>query len=215
MTEIVPSILVKTREELIEKVIAVEPYVDRIHLDIADGIFVPNITISGFEEIEDLDTDLKIGVHLMVSKPENHIVRWLETPADQFIFHIEATEKAQEVIDKVKEADKMVGIAINPQTPISAIESFIDQVDLVHFMTVEPGFYGGEFVESVLNKISDFHFYYPDKPIEVDGGVDPETEPKLIKAGVSLLVAGSYIFKSKDHAKAIEKLKEIAGSEEA
>ena len=95
MTEIIPSILVKTREELIEKVIAVEPYVDRIHLDIADGIFVPNITISGFEEIEDLDTDLKIGVHLMVSKPENHIVRWLETPADQFIFHIEATEKAQ------------------------------------------------------------------------------------------------------------------------
>jgi len=213
MTEIIPSILVKTREEMVEKIIAVEPYVERVHLDIADGIFVPNITISGFEEVEDIETDLKIGVHLMVSKPENHIVRWLETQADKFIFHIEATERAQEVIDKVKEADKEVGIAINPSTSISAIEPFIDQIDLVHFMTVEPGFYGGEFLESVLPKIADFHFYYPDKPIEVDGGVDPETLPGLIKAGANLLVTGSYIFKSKDTAKAIEKMKSIAESE--
>lgn len=194
---------------------AVEPYVERVHLDIADGIFVPNMTIAGFEEIEDVETDLKIAVHLMVSKPENHIVRWLETPVDQFIFHIEATDKAQEVIDKIKEAEKAVGIAINPQTPVRAIEPFIDQVDLVHFMTVEPGFYGSEFAESVLPKISDFHFYYPDKPIQVDGGVDLETAPKLIEAGATLLIAGSYIFKSKKYAEAIEKLKKIAESETA
>jgi ribulose-phosphate 3-epimerase len=213
MTEIIPSILVKTREEMVEKIIAVEPYVERVHLDIADGIFVPNITISGFEEVEDIETDLKIGVHLMVSKPENHIVRWLETRADKFIFHIEATERAQEVIDKVKEADREVGIAINPKTPISAIEPFIDQIDLVHFMTVEPGFYGGEFVESVLAKIADFHFYYPDKPIEVDGGIDPKTLPGLIKSGANLFVIGSYIFKSKNLAKAIAEMKAIAESE--
>src|SRR3989344_6597756 len=117
MIEIIPSILVKTGEELLEKITAIEPYVERTHLDIADGIFVPNMTILGFEEVESLDTNLKIEVHLMVSKPENHIVRWLETPADKFIFHIEATSKAQEVIDAVKETDRTVGIALNPQTP--------------------------------------------------------------------------------------------------
>ena len=208
--EIIPSILVKTREELVEKIIAVEPYVDSVHLDIADGIFVPNITILGFEEAETVETDLKIGVHLMVSKPENHIVRWLETPADEFIFHIEATQKAQEVIDAIKEAEKSVGIAVNPQTPNDRIEPFIDFIDFVHFMTVEPGFYGGEFVESVLDKIADFHYFYPDKPIQVDGGINPETAPKLVKAGAGILIAGSYIWESKNIEMAIGQLKAVS-----
>lgn len=208
MIEVIPSILVKTKEELLEKILAVESHVERVHLDIADGIFVPNMTILGLEEAGELDTNLKIEVHLMVSKPENHIVRWLETPADKFIFHVEATAQAQKIIDAAKEADKMVGIALNPQTLLAKIEPFIDQVDFVHFMTVEPGFYGGEFVDSVIEKIKDFHFYYPDKPIEVDGGVTPETAPKLIEAGASMLVAGSYIWESGDVGKAIEKLKQ-------
>lgn len=207
MPEVIPSILVKTREELIKKIMAVEPYVECVHLDIADGIFVPNMTILGFEEAESLDTNLKIEVHLMVSKPENHIVRWLETPADKFIFHIEATSKAQEVIDAVKEADGSVGIALNPQTPVSKIEPFIDQIDFVHFLTVEPGFYGGEFLESVVEKIKDFHFYYPDKPIEVDGGITPETAPRLIEAGANTLVVGSFLWESKDFERAFTNLK--------
>lgn len=209
MTEVIPSILVKTREELLEKIMAVESLVERVHLDIADGIFVSNMTVLGFEELESLDTNLRVGVHLMVSKPENHIVRWLETPADKFIFHIEATGKAQEVIDAVKDSDSTVGIALNPQTPISKIEPFIDQVDFVHFMTVEPGFYGGKFVESAIEKIKDFHYYYPDKPIEVDGGVTLDTAPKLIEAGVTMLVVGSYIWESKDIKTAIQQLKVV------
>ncbi|MBI2063094.1 MAG: ribulose-phosphate 3-epimerase [Candidatus Yanofskybacteria bacterium] len=209
MIEIIPAILVKNREELLEKIAAMEAHAERVHLDIADGIFVPNMTILGFEEMESLDTNLKFEVHLMVSKPENHIVRWLETPADKFIFHIEATNKSQEVIDAVKEADKTIGIALNPQTPIAKIEPFIDQIDFVHFMTVEPGFYGGKFVDTVIDKIKDFHFYYPDKTVEVDGGITPETAPKLIEAGVNMFVVGSYIWEGKDQAEAIKKLKEI------
>jgi ribulose-phosphate 3-epimerase len=208
MAEIIPAILVKTKEELLAKISIVEPYVERVHLDIADGIFVSNITIAGFEEIEELKTDLKMEVHLMVSKPENHIVHWLSSPADKFIFHIEATDRAQEVIDAAKESDKSIGVALNPQTPVSAIESIIDQVDLVHFMTVEPGFYGGKFVDLVVDKIKDFHFYYPDKLIEIDGGITPETAAGLIDAGASLLVVGSYIFESQNPAKAIAKLRE-------
>jgi len=190
-----------------EKILAVEPYVDSVHLDIADGIFVPNVTILGFEEIGTVETNLAIGVHLMVSKPENHIVRWLETPAERFVFHIETTQRSREIIDAVRETDKLVGIALNPQTPISRLEPLVDYIDFVHFMTVEPGFYGGEFIESVLDKISEFHYFYPDKLIQVDGGVNLETAPKLIKSGASKLVVGSYIWKSKDVKKAIEELK--------
>lgn len=207
MVEIIPSILVKTKKELLEKMLAIESLVERVHLDIADGIFVPNMTISGFEEIENIETTLKIGVHLMVSKPENHILRWLETPADRFIFHIEATQKAQDVISAAKEAEREIGIALNPETDLSAIDPFASDVDFVHFMTVNPGFYGGEFVESVLDKMSDFHYFYPDKIIAVDGGVTPETAPKLVQAGASVLIAGSYIFENKDPEKALLELR--------
>ena len=207
MVEIIPSILVKTKEEFLNKILAVENLTERVHLDIADGIFVPNMTISGFEEIESIETSLKIEAHLMVSKPENHVIRWLETQVDSLIFHIEATQKATEVIEKAKEADRRIGVALNPETPISALAAFIDQIDFVHFMTVEPGFYGGQFVESVLDKMSDFHYFYPDKPISVDGGVNLETAPKLIQAGANTLIVGSYIWNSKDVAQAIEEIK--------
>ena len=209
MNEIIPSILVKTREEMVEKIVTVEPYVERIHFDIADGIAVPNITIDGVEELQSMETGLGIGVHLMVSKPENHIVRWAETKVDQIIFHIEYTQKPQMVIDAIKEAEREVGIAINPETPTSQIEPYINHVDLVHFMTVEPGFYGGKFLNKVIAKISDFHYFYPDKPIQVDGGVSPDNIKKLLEAGVSKLVVGTYIFKNHDAGKAIESLKQL------
>ncbi len=210
MAEIIPSILVQKKEELLDKLMAVESFVERVHLDIADGIFVPNVTIGGFNEMETIETDLKIGVHLMVSKPENHINHWLGTAVDRFIFHIEATSRGREVIDAAKENDRMIGVALNPQTPVSEIESLVDQVDFVNFMTVEPGFYGSKFEESVITKIADFHFYYPDKPILVDGGVTPTTIPKLVEAGATMLVSGSYIFKSKDIEKAIRELEKVA-----
>jgi len=207
MVEIIPSILVKTKEEFLNKILTVESLTERVHLDVADGIFVPNMTISGFEEIESIETNLKVEAHLMVSKPENHIIRWLETLVDSITFHIEATQKAQEIIEKAKEADRRVGIALNPETSISALAAFIDQIDFVHFMTVEPGFYGGEFVESVLDKVSDFYYFYPDKPIIVDGGINPERASKAVQAGANTLIVGSYIWNSKDVTQAIEEIK--------
>ncbi len=207
MVDIIPSILVKTKEELLEKISAVEQLVDRVHLDIADGIFVPNMTVSGFSEIETIETFLKFSVHLMVSKAENHIGRWLKTPADSFTFHIESTGQVMEVIEKIREAEKEAGLALNPETPLSAIEPYINEIDFVHFMTVEPGFYGGEFVNDVLDKMSDCHYFYPDKKIIVDGGVTPETAPKLVQAGADILIAGSYIFKDNNPANALEELR--------
>jgi len=212
MAEIIPSILVKTKKELLEKILAVEPLVERAHIDIADGIFVPNVTIGGPAELQSIETSLKVEIHLMVSKPENHIIHWSDAPVDRIIFHIEATQNTNKVIEMIKEADREIGIALNPETPISRISQYIDHIDFVHFMTVEPGFYGGKFVDSVLDKISDFHYFYPDKPIIVDGGVDLETAPKLIQAGADILISGSYIWNSNDIERAIEQLNQAVES---
>jgi len=196
MIEILPSILVKTKEELEEKVRAIELHCERAHLDIADGIFVPNKTIDGFLELEQIETELLFAVHLMVSKPENHVARWLETVVDSIIFHTESTQKHIEVINLIKEGDCEVGIALNPSTPHTAISEWVDLVDFVHFMTVEPGFYGGKFVDSVVDKIKDFHYFYPDKPIRVDGAVTPDTASRLIEAGATSLIVGHYLFEN-------------------
>lgn len=208
MIEIIPSILVKTKEELVEKVKAVERFVERIHLDIADGIFVPNTTIS-LAEFEQIETGLNCEVHLMVSNPESQAVAWAQSKASAVIFHIEATENPAAVINKIREHEKSVGVALNPKTSTDEIAGIVDLVDFVHFMTVEPGFYGSPFENSVLDKISDFHYFYPDKLIEVDGGVNLETAPKLIQAGAAILVSGSYIFESGNIEEAIKNLKNV------
>lgn len=212
MIEIIPSILVKTKEELLQKIMAAEGQCERVHLDVADGIFVPNMTIGGFEEVGEIETSLKIGAHLMVSKPENHVLRWLETSTDKIIFHVEATKKAHEIIMAAKEVEKMVGLALNPSTPLEAIKGIVDDVDFVHFMTVEPGFYGGKFIEAVIKKISDCHYFYPDKPIEADGGITPENALQLVKAGATMLVVGSYIWQSSNPGRAIEEMQKAASS---
>ena len=188
--EIVPSILVKTKEELIQRVRELESRFAQAHLDIADGIFVPNTTI---ESLGDLETTLDLRAHLMVSKPENHIAKWIESAVSGITFHVEATAKHQEVIDAIKEGECEVGIALNPSTPWKEVEAWVNLVDLVHFMTVEPGFNGGEFLPAVVDKIADFHFYYPDKMIIVDGGITPENIDALTTAGASQCVVGSHL----------------------
>ncbi len=195
--EIIPSILVNTKKEFELKLAQVESLVDRVHLDIADGIFVPSTTIQGYSELADLDTSVSIGVHLMVSKPENHVANWINTIADQVIFHIEATDDPEEVIDMLKEGDISVGIALNPSSPTDELEKYIDDIDLVHFMSVEPGFYGGEFVPDVIEKIKDFHFMYPDVQLQVDGGVTSDNIAQLKEVGITLFIVGSYIFDNK------------------
>lgn len=209
MPEIVPAIIAKSYKDLEEKVRAAEPFTDRIHLDIMDGNFVPEMTIDGVTELEKLKTNLAIEAHLMVNKPENHIPRWLDTKVDKIIVHWEATQKFQECVNLVKESDRLFGVAINPETPHELLKDFVDQIDFIQFMTVHPGAYGGQFVEDVLDKMSDFHFFYPDIPIQVDGGVNPDTAPKIIQAGASTLVSGSYIYQSDNIEEAINILKNI------
>ena len=206
MVEIIPAILAKTSAEFLEKLSMVEGVAEHVHLDIADGIFVPNKTIDGDRELIHADTEAIFSVHLMVSRPENHIARWLEAPVDQIIFHVEATKLVKQVVDEIKEGDMLAGIALNPKTSNSEVEPYLEIVDFVHFMSVEPGFQGSVFVESVVEKIKDFRYYFPDMSIRADGGITPETAPRLVEAGATELVVGSYLYKDGDVAGATERI---------
>lgn len=208
MIQIVPAILTNSPDEFNEMIHSVESHFISAHLDIADGIFVPNTTIKGIEELENIHTPLKVAVHLMVQGPENILDQWLNTRADGLIFHIESTKKMDELIIKTKASGKKVGIGINPDTPTEAIYPFVDKVDFAHFMTVDPGFYGSEFRKEVLSKIKSFRQKYPNVEIRVDGGIDPTTAKGVIEAGANVLVAGSYFFKQgQDIDEALENMK--------
>jgi len=209
MTEIVPAIIADSYEELETQIRAIEPFVSRAHIDIMDGIFVPHKTIDGPAEIERLETKLELEVHLMVQKPENKIVRWLQTRADKFLAHAESTSQFRKVIDFVREADCSIFAVLNPETPYDVMKDYVDELDGVQFMTVHPGQHGAEFIADVLKKIEDFHFYYPDMPIEVDGAMNPKTIPQCAVAGTSIFAVGSYIWDSKDVGEAINELQSI------
>src|SRR3989344_177811 len=210
MIKIIPSILVKTSEEFERVFKVVEPYVDRVHLDIGDGDFVQTKTISGYEELINLETKVGFDVHLMVSRPENQMHLWYKTKADRFLIHAETDHGHINLIDQIHFNGRKVGLVLNPETQIDKISNMIDKIDFVQFMTVRPGSYGGEFVESVVNKILDFHGQYPNVPIMVDGAIHSETARMVISVGASALVVGTHILQEgNDVGKAIEELKAI------
>lgn len=224
MVDIIPAILTKDSSEFFDMLEKARRFSRKIHLDIADGIFVPNQTIGGIEELSKIKKQPLIAsllngrlfagklietvVHLMIAQPENSIAEWLKTAASGYIFHIEAVEKPQELIAVLKRQGKKIGIALNPKTNTDLLEPHLERINFVHFMTVEPGFYGSKFEDSVVQKIADFHKLHPSVLISVDGGVTPETAPRLVKAGANILISGSYIFKSPDPAKAFKELKQ-------
>lgn len=213
MIKIIPAILAKTSEEFEKMVRMLEPYVDRVHLDIIDGDFLSNKTISGHEELIKMETKVYFDVHLMVSKPEDQMYFWYKTKADRFLIHAETDHGHRNLIDQIHFNDRKVGLVLNPETQIEKIVELIENIDFVQFMTVHPGNYGGDFVESVLGKILEFHNQYPSVPVFVDGGVNPKTALRLIVAGATTLVAGSYVFNSGDVGKAIEELRKIGQNE--
>lgn len=210
MNKIIPSVIASTTEELEKLLRTVESSVDRVHLDIMDGDFVPNKTISGYEELAKLQTNLKFDVHLMVNNPQEQMYFWYQVAnADRFLVHVESQADLKGLVDQIHNNNKMVGLVLNPNTPIEVVSDLRDDVDLVQFMTVEPGQYGADFLEEIVSKIENFHAKYPSVPIGVDGGVNLETAPKLLAAGVSVFVCGSFIFSSADVGKAIEEMRQL------
>jgi ribulose-phosphate 3-epimerase len=208
MIEIVPAILVKTPEELKQRVKEVEFYVKRIQIDIMDGKFVPNKTIQP-EDIK-LKTDLMKEVHLMVEDNEKYVEDFLNLGFDMIIVHYESCKDIPGIIKKVKDRDKKIAIAINPPTPLSAIKDYLDDLDMVLIMTVNPGFSGQGFIPDVLPKIRELRSMRRDMNIEVDGGIKVGTVKLTAEAGANIFASCSGIFKFEDKGKAIEALKNDA-----
>lgn len=182
---------------------------DWLHIDIMDGHFVPNITI-GPVVVKAMRraTRLPLDVHLMIEDPARYIEAFARAGSDIITFHIEAIKDPEGLIRLIKGFNKKAGISIKPKTPVSSIKPILGRADLVLVMSVEPGFGGQEFMEEAVGKIKELRKDY-NGDISVDGGINDENAKRVIEAGANILVAGSYIFGSKDYAEAIKRLRGI------
>ena len=204
MIQISPSILSADFTRLADEVRAVEQAgADRIHIDVMDGRFVPNISMGPFivEAIDSL-TDLPLEAHLMIEDPDRYVEVFMDAGADVIIVHQENTPHLHRVVQSVKEKGKQAGVALNPATPAYVLDDVIDELDLVLVMSVNPGFSGQRFIETVLPKIRQVRKTISDRGIscdlEVDGGVNADTAPAAVSAGVNVLVAATAVFKHPD-----------------
>ena len=179
-----------------------------VHIDVMDGHFVPNISI-GVPVVKSIrkKTDLFLDTHLMIDNPEKYVEAFAKAGSDLITFHLEATENPADVIKLVKSLGKKVGISIKPKTEVKEIFPYLNDVDLVLVMTVEPGFGGQEFMHDCAMKIPEIREKAPeDLIIQVDGGINNLTGKICKSLGANSLVAGSYIYGSEDYQRAIDSL---------
>ncbi len=205
---IAPSILSADFSRLGEEIKTIEKAgADWVHVDVMDGHFVPNITIGPpvVKKIRKV-TNLFFDVHLMISEPAKYVDRFIDAGSDLITFHVESNDDPMAVIDMIRKKGKKVGVTLKPGTEFALIEPFLNKVDMVLVMTVEPGFGGQLFMEKMLDKIVQVKKNFKGF-IQVDGGINDKTAVKAVKAGANVLVAGSYVFESKDYRKAIESIR--------
>ena len=214
MIKVAPSILSADFSKLGEEIIKIDQAgADMIHIDVMDGHFVPNLTL-GAPIVKALRTVTKLpfDVHLMINNPENLIDDFIAAGADIITIHIEAANHLHRLVQKVKSSGVKVAVSLNPATPLNTLEEILPELDMVLLMSVNPGFGGQSFIPATLNKIARLKEMIDAKKlkidIQVDGGINLETAPKVIKHGANILVAGSAVYASNDIKGTIAQLKQ-------
>ena len=191
---------------------AVEADADWLHLDVMDGHFVDNISFGpAMVQTVNATSDIFLDVHLMISRPDHYLQRFIDAGSDLISVHVEAEHEIAITLRRIRDAGRMAGLALNPATPISAVAPFLDQIDLLLCMTVVPGFGGQSFMPEVLEKITAVatlraqgnHSFH----IEVDGGIDAVTAASCYEAGANVIVAGSSTFRAASMAAAIQAIR--------
>jgi len=187
-----------------------------IHIDVMDGVFVPNISF-GFPVIDAIKkhTDKFLDVHLMIVQPEKYLEQFAQAGAHMITVHLEACPHIHRTIQQIKSLGCQAGVAINPGTPVHALQDVLADVDLVLIMSVNPGFGGQKFISNAISKTKEVvrlakEAGNPTVYIEIDGGVSLSNAPALIEAGANALVAGSFVFNSKDPKETISQLVDLA-----
>ena len=208
-----PSILSADFWNLGENIRCVEregvPY---LHVDVMDGIFVPSISF-GMPVLKCVrkQTELFLDVHLMIDRPERYVKEFADSGADLINFHLEATDQVKETIEAIRALGKKVGITIKPKTPVEELAPYLDLVDMVLVMTVEPGFGGQKLIPECIDKVREVRRMLDERgldiDLEVDGGIDPLNAALSVAAGAQVLVAGSSVFKAADRGAQIARLR--------
>jgi ribulose-phosphate 3-epimerase len=200
--KIMPSVLSADFRCLEQQIKEVEQAgADGVHLDVMDGRFVPNITIGPFivEAVRNT-TRLPLDVHLMIVEPEKYIGDFAKAGADIISVHQEACPHLHRTIQQIKDQGKKAGVVLNPSTPLVTLEEICNDVDLILIMSVNPGFGGQSFIESSVSKVQRLRRMLDQRrahaELEIDGGIDPRTAPRVVEAGATMLVAGSAVFRA-------------------
>jgi ribulose-phosphate 3-epimerase len=220
--DILPAIIGKDFDEVEDKIFDVENFVTWVHIDIMDGVFTPAETWPFVDikespkELYNIDTirtdNVRAEVHLMTKHPEKSLSKWIEAGADRVMLHYESTdeETLSNIFTELTDTEVESGIVLKYETPITVLDSFIDQIDVVQLMSIAKiGSYGLPFEDGIYDKIKSLRARYPGVTISVDGGVNLENASKLIQAGADYLVVGSAIFKSENIEQTIKKFQSI------
>lgn len=206
---IVPAILTDCETALARMVSLANGFAPFVQVDIMDGAFVPTLSVRA-EELQRQDIRFAWEAHLMVAHPLSHLESFMRAGAKRIIFHVEAGDEAALVILQARSLGLGVGVALNPPTPVAAVESLLPAVDCVLLMTVYPGYYGAAFVPDVMKKVSLVRALRPDIEVGVDGGIKEGNLPEVVGYGVDTVCVGSAVFGQPDPAASFVRLSELA-----
>lgn len=207
LAEIIPSINAPTFEDVILQIARVEPYAKWCHIDVTDGVFSAHSTWRDPNDLPRIDTKLNVEVHLMVADPDGVIDDWLVFPVRRVIAHAEAIKNFTLMLEKCRDREIELGVAINPETEWETLRPYMGMASILQALAVHPGPSGQPMAENTFDKIANIRKDCKKCIIEVDGGINPETAQKSIDAGADILVVGSFLSDAENIGKSIEELR--------